>query len=246
MSIRGRFAYPASTFAYPRLNIPSVKVTDGPAGARGGSAYNMSGSPSLSLLLNLHECTPDPDKRSSLNETAPVTSFPNATCLGATFDHDLASQMGAALATETKARGSACLLAPTINIQRSPLGGRAFESFAEDPNLSGQVAADYINGLQAGGISPAIKHFVCNDQEHDRMGQNSIVPPRALREVYLRPFQIAEKLAKPWCYMTSYNRVNGTHVSESKELLDGVLRKEWESEALIISDWTGTYSAAGE
>lgn len=153
--------------------------------------------------------------------------------------------MGKVLADETRVRGATCLLAPTINIQRSPLGGRAFESYAEDPTLSGQIAAEYINGLQDNGVSAAIKHFVCNDQEHDRMGQDSIVSPRALREVYLRPFQIAQAKAQPWSYMTSYNKVNGTHASESSWLLEEVLRKEWKADTLVMSDWTGVYSAAG-
>jgi beta-glucosidase len=135
-------------------------------------------------------------------------------------------------------------LAPTINIQRSPLGGRAFESFSEDPTLSGQIAAAYINGLQGEGISATIKHFVGNDQEHERMGEDSIISQRALREVYLRPFQIAQKLSKPWAYMTSYNKVNGTHVSEHKQLLQDILRKEWQHDGLVMSDWYGTYSVS--
>jgi beta-glucosidase len=115
--------------------------------------------------------------------------------------------MGEVLAADTKARGALCLLAPTINIQRSPLGGRAFESLSEDPTLSGHIAAEYVGGLQSKGVSATIKHFICNDQEHDRVGQDSIVQPRALREIYLRPFQIAQKLAAPWAVMTSYNKV---------------------------------------
>ena len=137
-----------------------------------------------------------------------------------------------------------CLLAPTINIQRSPLGGRAFESFSEDPTLSGHIAAAYVNGLQAHGVSATIKHFVANDQEHERMGEDSIIDQRALREIYLRPFQIAHQLSRPLAYMTSYNKLNGTHCSENKWLLQDLLRKEWGHDGLIMSDWFGTYSVS--
>jgi beta-glucosidase len=162
--------------------------------------------------------------------SAPASALPNATAIGASFDTDLVAEAGALLAAETKARHAVCLLAPTINIQRSPVGGRAFESFSEDPTHSGLIAAAYVNGLQAQGVSATIKHFVANDQEHERMGEDSIVAERPLREIYLRPFQIAQKLAKPWAYMTSYNKLNGTHCNENKWLLDTLLRKEWKHE----------------
>jgi beta-glucosidase len=180
----------------------------------------------------------------SLTPSAPASALPNATAIGASFNTELVAEAGALLAAESKARHAVCLLAPTINIQRSPLGGRAFESFSEDPTHSGLIAAAYVNGLQAEGVSATIKHFVANDQEHERMGEDSIIAPRPLREVYLRPFQIAQKLAKPWAYMTSYNKLNGTHCSENEWLLDTVLRKEWKHEGLIMSDWFGTYSVS--
>lgn len=176
--------------------------------------------------------------------SAPASALPNATAIGASFDTDLVAEAGALLAAETKARHAVCLLAPTINIQRSPVGGRAFESFSEDPTHSGLIAAAYVNGLQAQGVSATIKHFVANDQEHERMGEDSIVAERPLREIYLRPFQIAQKLAKPWAYMTSYNKLNGTHCNENKWLLDTLLRKEWKHEGLVMSDWYGTYSVS--
>ncbi len=175
---------------------------------------------------------------------APASALPNATCLAATFDDELVKLAGSLLAEETKARNAVCLLAPTINIQRSPLGGRAFESFSEDPTHSGLIAASYVNGLQGGGVSATIKHFVTNDQEHERMGQDSIVSPRALREIYLRPFQIAVKHSRPWAFMTAYNKLNGTHCAENEWLLQQVLRKEWGHEGLIMSDWYGTYSVS--
>lgn len=164
---------------------------------------------------------------------APAVSFPNATCIAATFDNKLVEDMGIVLAADTKARGCLCLLGPTLNIQRSPLGGRAFESFSEDPTLSGQITAAYVKGLQDNGVSATVKHFICNDQEHERIGQDSIVAPRALREVYLRPFQIAQNLSKPWAYMTSYNKLNGLHCSENGWLLKDLLRGEWKHDQLV-------------
>ncbi|KAL1411913.1 hypothetical protein Q8F55_002899 [Vanrija albida] len=204
------------TAEIPRLAIPSVKVTDGPNGARGAQ----------------------------FGKQTAATALPNATCLAATFSAPLAEAAGHLLAAEAKARGAVCLLAPTVNIQRTPLGGRAFESFSEDPTLSGLMAASYVNGLQAAGVSATIKHFIGNDQEHERNGANSIIAPRPLREVYLRPFQIAERLAHPDAYMTSYNRINGTHSSENPWLLQDLLRKEWGFDGLIMSDWFGTYSVS--
>ena len=137
-----------------------------------------------------------------------------------------------------------CLLAPTINIQRSPIGGRAFESFSEDPTVSGQLAASYVNGLQENGVSATIKHFVGNDQEHERNGEDSVIAARPFREIYLRAFQIAQARAKPWAYMTGYNKVNGTHCAENNWLLQDTLRREWGHDGLIMSDWYGTYSVS--
>lgn len=175
---------------------------------------------------------------------APAVVLPNATGLAATFSPTLPAKAARLLAAETKARSSVCLLAPTINICRSPLGGRAFESFSEDPTLSGIIAAEYVKALQDEGISAAIKHFLANDQEHERMGQDSIIGPRALREIYLRPFQIVQARASPWSYMTSYNKLNGTHCAEHDWLLKELLRTEWGFDGLVMSDWMGTYSVA--
>lgn len=196
--------------------MPSIKVTDGPNGARGGSFWKMT----------------------------KATALPNETCMAATFCSELIEDTGKLMAKETKARGAVCLLAPTINIQRSPLGGRAFESFSEDPTLAGELAGAIVRGLQSGGISPAIKHFVANDQEHERSGNDAIIAPRPLRDVYLRPFQIAQKRAQPWAYMTSYNKLNGTHCSENEWLITDLLRKEWGFDGLVMSDWFGVYSVS--
>lgn len=138
---------------------------------------------------------------------------------------------------EAKAKGAHVILGPTINMQRSPLGGRGFESIGEDPVLAGLGAAALIRGIQEKGIVATIKHFVCNDQEHERNFVNSIISQRALREIYLLPFQLAVRDAFPKSFMTAYNMVNGTHVSENPKILDEILRKEWGWHGLVMSDW---------
>lgn len=138
---------------------------------------------------------------------------------------------------EARAKGVHVLLGPTVNMQRSPLGGRGFESFSEDPVLAGLCASSVVLGIQSTGVQAAIKHFVANDQEHERMAVSSVVTERALREIYLMPFQIAVRDAHPASVMTSYNKVNGTHVSEDENLLQNVLRDEWKWEGLVMSDW---------
>lgn len=145
---------------------------------------------------------------------------------------------------EAIAKGASLLLGPTVNIQRSPLGGRGFESFSEDPVLSGKMAASIVRGIQSTKVVSVMKHFVGNDQEEQRQRSDSIIPARALREVYLLPFQIAEREAKPKGYMTSYNKLNGTHVSENRQILQDILRDEWGFDGLVVSDWYGTYSVA--
>ncbi|KAJ7444536.1 glycoside hydrolase superfamily, partial [Mycena galericulata] len=158
----------------------------------------------------------------------PAKCLPAATALGATWDPQLIHEVGLKLlAPEAKLRAASVILAPTCNIQRS------FESFSEDPYLSGMIAAAYVNGVQEGGIGTAIKHFVGNDKENDRMAYDSIISERALREIYLMPFMLAQKFAKPWSFMSAYNRVNGTHVSENPALLQKILRDEWKFEGLV-------------
>lgn len=138
---------------------------------------------------------------------------------------------------ETIAKGAHVILGPTVNMQRSPLGGRGFESFSEDPVLAGSSAAAIVNGIQETGVVASIKHFIANDQEHQRMAVDSIITERALREIYLLPFQIAVRDSKPGSFMSSYNKLGGTHVSENKRILGEILRKEWGWEGLIMSDW---------
>lgn len=148
------------------------------------------------------------------------------------------------MADEAIAKGCHVVLGPTINIQRSPLGGRGFESFSEDGILSGTLAGHYSKGMQEKGVGATLKHFVCNDQEHERLAVDSIVTQRALREIYLLPFQVAMRICRSACIMTAYNKVNGTHVSENKEILGDILRKEWGWDGLVMSDWFGTYSTS--
>ncbi|KAG6844543.1 hypothetical protein H0H87_006027 [Tephrocybe sp. NHM501043] len=203
------------THAVERLGVPAVKVSDGPNGIRGNHFF--MGTPAKCL--------------------------PSATALGATWDTKLVEEVGLKLlAAEAKLRAASVVLAPTCNIQRSPLGGRSFESFSEDPLLSGLLAAAYVRGTQNGGVGTTIKHFVGNDKENDRMAYDSIISARALREIYLMPFMLAQKYAQPWSIMTAYNRVNGTHVSENPALINDILRKEWGFEGLVMSDWFGVYS----
>ncbi|KAL0570610.1 hypothetical protein V5O48_011358 [Marasmius crinis-equi] len=196
--------------------IPPMRMSDGPNGVRGTRFFN----------------------------GVPSSCFPSSTGLGSTFDVDLARKVGEALVDECIAKGCHILLAPTVNTQRSPLGGRSFESFSEDPLVNGLIAAAYINGLQLKGVSATIKHYVANDQEFERFSISSDVSERALREIYLKPFQIAIKKANPWALMSAYNRVNGVHVSENKWLLDDILRKEWGYKGMVMSDWIGVYSTA--
>lgn len=156
--------------------------------------------------------------------------------MGATWDAELLLQVGSLLGDEAIAKGAHVLLGPTINIQRSPLGGRGFESFSEDGVLSGTLAGQYCKGVQEKGVATTLKHFVCNDQEHERMAVSTIVTPRALREIYLLPFHLALRTCRSKCIMTAYNKVNGTHVSENKAIID-ILRKEWGWDGLVMSDW---------
>jgi beta-glucosidase len=201
------------TVPIPRLGIPSIKVTDGPIGARG-----------------------------SQSPFGPTSAcFPCGTALAATWNPDLVKRVGQALAEETRAKGAHILLAPTVNIHRSPLAGRNFECYSEDPYLTARMAVAYINGLQSGGIGACIKHFVCNDSEFERTSMSSEVGERALREIYLRPFQIAIREAKPWAVMSSYNRINGVYACENNVTLLDILKDEWGFDGIVMSDWWGTY-----
>ncbi len=203
------------TVPVKRLGIPVIKTTDGPMGARGADE---PGAPTSAC-------------------------FPGGSALGATWNPELAERVGQALAEEVKSKGAHILLAPTVNIHRSPIAGRNFECFSEDPYLTARMATAYIHGLQSQGIGACIKHFVCNDSEFERQSVSSEVSERPLREIYLRPFQLAIRDAKPWAVMSSYNRVNGTFASENDYTLLDILKGEWGFEGIVMSDWHGTYTA---
>lgn len=203
------------TVAIERLGIPALKVSDGPNGARGEG-----------------------------NFSAGVKSacFPAEISLASTWNTDLVRRVGQALGQETKTKGAQVLLAPTVNIHRSPLNGRNFESFSEDPYLSSRMAVAYITGVQSQGVGTAVKHYVCNDSEFQRNSISSEVGERALREIYLPAFQAAVQEAQAWSVMASYNKVNGTFASENVYTLQDILRKEWGFTGIVMSDWFGTQS----
>ncbi|ATZ56815.1 hypothetical protein BCIN_14g00480 [Botrytis cinerea B05.10] len=205
------------TAAIPKHNVPSIRVSDGPNGVRGTRFFN----------------------------GITAACFPCGTALAATWDTKLLHRAGVLMGEEAKAKGVHVILGPTINMQRSPLGGRGFESFSEDPVLSGLGAAALVNGIQETGVQATIKHFVCNDQEHNRNGVNVIITERALREIYLLPFQLVVRDSKPALFMSAYNKINGTHVSENPKILKDILRGEWGWSGCVMSDWWGTYSTTG-
>jgi len=200
----------------PRLGIPPIKMTDGPCGARG--AQREGGTTSA--------------------------CFPCGTALAATWNPELVERVGAALGEEVLTKRAHLLLAPTVNIHRSPLAGRNFECYSEDPHLTARIAIGYIRGVQSRGVGACIKHFVCNDSEFERMSISSEVGERALREIYLAPFEAAIKEARPWSVMAAYNRLNGTYASEHPRLLTEILRGEWGFDGFLVSDWYGTRSTA--
>lgn len=200
-----------------RLGIGAIKVTDGPVGARGAGEIG-SGTPSLVL--------------------------PCPTSMAATWDPDLLQRAGAALADEVRDRSASVLLAPTVNLHRTPLAGRNFECFGEDPHLTARMAVGYITGVQSAGVSACVKHFVANDQEHERHTISAEVSERALRELYLVPFEAAVTEAGVWMVMSAYNRLNGTYCGEHPWLLTDVLRGEWGFDGAVVSDWLGTHSTA--
>ncbi|KAL2755799.1 glycoside hydrolase family 3 protein [Sodiomyces alcalophilus JCM 7366] len=202
------------TRAIPSKGVPSIKTSDGPNGARGGIFV---GGTKAAL-------------------------FPCGVSLAATWNKKLLYEVGQHLAQETKARSANLLLAPTVCMHRHPLGGRNFESFSEDPLLTGKLAAQYIRGLQENGVAAAIKHYAGNEQETNRLTIDSLIQERPLREIYLRPFEIAVREANPWALMTSYNLINGVHADMNELTLRTILRGEWQYDGTVISDWGGINS----
>jgi beta-glucosidase len=203
-----------TTPAVDRLGIPKILMSDGPNGARGQDL--VGGSPALCV--------------------------PCGSALGATWDPHLVEQVAAAIGEDARGKGIRVLLAPTVNIHRSPLYGRNFECYSEDPVLSGLVAAAFVRGAQSRGVITTVKHFVGNEAEFQRQTSNSVIDDRALREIYLRPFEMAVRQGGALGVMTAYNRVNGRWCSEQPELLEGILRQEWGFEGFVLTDWFGTSS----
>jgi beta-glucosidase len=164
--------------------------------------------------------------------------------MGATFDTELLEKVGNLLGDEARNKGIHVLLAPTVCLTRSPLLGRGFEAFGEDPTLSGTLAASYIRGVQDRRVATCIKHYAAHDQSPDGIEDNVCMTERTLRELHLLPFQIALKLSDPWAFMTAYQKINGIHASEDPLLLKKILREEWQFKGLTMSDWWGTYSTS--
>ena len=203
-----------TTTPVERLGIPEMIVSDGPHGVRRVPDVHEMGAKSL-----------------------PATCFPTASCLASTWNVDLIKQMGVALGEECIALDVDVLLGPGVNMKRSPLGGRNFEYFSEDPYLAGELAANFINGVQSKGVGVSLKHFAANNQEFQRFSISAEIDERTLRELYLPAFEKAVKQAQPWTVMCSYNKVNGTFASEHHELLTEILKDEWGFEGLVVSDW---------
>lgn len=200
----------------PRLGIPEITLTDGPHGLR--------------------KKNPESTK-SSLTDSVPATCFPTAVTTACSWDEDLLYKMGEAMAEECLAEKVSVILGPGVNIKRSPLCGRNFEYFSEDPYLAGKMAAALIRGIQSKNVGASLKHFAANSQEKKRMTIDSIVDERALRETYLTAFEIAVKESQPWTVMNAYNKLNGTYCSDNGYLQNKILRDEWGFEGIVVSDW---------
>ena len=205
-----------TTRPIPRLLLPSLWLSDGPHGLRkqAGSADHLG-----------------------INESIPATCFPTAAAMANSWNPALGEELGRALGEEAQAQGIQVVLGPGLNIKRSPLCGRNFEYFSEDPYLAGKMASAYIRGIQSQGVAACPKHFAANSQERQRMSVDSVVDERTLREIYLTGFEIAVREGKPKTIMSAYNRVNGTYANENSHLLQEILRKEWGFEGFVMSDW---------
>ncbi|MFC0214613.1 beta-glucosidase [Paenibacillus chartarius] len=202
-----------------RLGIPSIMVTDGPHGLR----KQQGDTDHLGMFASV-----------------PATCFPSAAGMASSWDRELINRVGEALGEECQAEDVAVLLGPGANMKRSPLCGRNFEYFSEDPYLSSEMAASHINGVQSQGVGTSLKHFAVNNQEHRRMSVDAIVDERTLREIYLASFEGAVKKAQPWTVMSSYNKVNGEFASENEYLLTRILKEEWGHEGIVVTDWGAT------
>ena len=213
--LSGRDAW--HTVPIERLGIPPLAMTDGPHGVRA----NRTGKE---------------------RTQGPATSFPTGVSVASSWDPDLIYRVGAALAEETRALGCDILLAPCVNIVRTPLAGRNFESYSEDPYLAGRIAVAYVQGVQSRNVGTSVKHYACNNQEHERSRGSSELDERTLREIYLPAFEAAVKEGKPWTVMCAYNRINGVYASQHNRLLNEILKQEWGFDGFVVSDWGANHT----
>jgi len=204
------------TAAIDRLEIPEIMMSDGPHGLR---------------------TQPDDADHLGINESIKAICFPTASATACSWDRNLLSKMGEALGEEAQTEGVHILLGPGVNIKRSPLCGRNFEYFSEDPLLASELATEFVKGVQSLGVGTSLKHFAANNQEHRRLTVDAQIDERTLREIYLSAFEKVVKEAQPWTVMCAYNKVNGTHASEHKRLLTDILKEEWGHQGFVVSDW---------